>query len=195
MPFISGLLYVIGILALCALIYTWYKLVWFAVKMTALSSTLKKLQKKGMQIIWHKKLSKAVLGKRGEPTFDVVTPEQTYRISLLSFISTHGRWNIEKTREHYYAEARHFNKWFYKVHKHSGTAETEFDARRELVIQRAKLELPPRDDGVKQILLIWPTPKALTYSHARCEHLVTGSKLEHFEIMHAEDFLASLDTD
>jgi len=56
--------------------------------------------------------------------------------------------------------------------------------------RRAKLELPPRDDSVKQILLIWPKPGALTYSHARCEHLVTGSKLEHFTVMHAEDFLA-----
>ena len=187
------MLYALYGLIIITIIYIWYKLVWFAVKVMALSSTLKKLQKKGVQVIWHKKLSKAVFGKRGEPTFDVITPEQTYRISLLSFISTHGRWNIEKTKEHYYVEARHFNKWFYKVHKNSETAEIEFDARRELVIQRAKLELPPRDDSVKQILLIWPKPKNLTYSYARCEHLVNGSRFEHFEIMHAEDFLASVD--
>lgn len=187
------MLYALYGLIIITIIYVWYKLVWFAVKMIALSSTLKKLQKKGVQIIWHKKLSKSVLGKRGEATFDVITPKQTYRVSLLSFISTHGRWNVEKTREHYYAEARHFNKWFYKVHNHSGTAEVEFDARRELVIQRAELELPPRDDSVKQILLIWPTPKALTYSHARCEHLVNGSKFEHFEIMHAESFFEMVD--
>ena len=187
------MLYALYGLIIITIIYIWYKLVWFAVKVMALSSTLRKLQKKGVQVIWHKKLSKAVFGKRGEPTFDVITPEQTYRISLLAFISTHGRWNIEKTKEHYYVEARHFNKWFYKVHNNTETAETEFDARRELVIQRAELELPPRDDSVKQILLIWPKPKNLTYSHARCEHLVNGSKFEHFEIMHAEDFLASVD--
>ena len=193
MPFIQGLLYVIGLLVLCALFYTWYKLVWFAVKVMALSSTLKKLQEKGVQVIWHKKLSKAVFGKRGEPTFDVITPEQTYRVSLLSFISTHGRWNIEKTREHYYVEARHFNKWFYKVHNNTATAETEFDTRREMVIQRAELELPPKDESVKQILLVWPKPRALTYSHARCEHLTSGSRFEHFTVMHTEDFLELID--
>lgn len=186
-------LYALYILIVLAIIYTWYKFVWFAVKLMALSATLKKLQVKDVQVIWHKKLSKAVLGKRGEPTFDVITPEQTYRVSLLSFISTHGRWNIEKTKEHYYAEARHFNKWFYKVHNHSGTAETEFDARREMVIQRAKLELPPKDDSAKQILLIWPKPKNLTYSHARCEHLTSGSRFEHFTVMHTEDFLDMID--
>lgn len=188
-------LYALYVLIIIAIIYTWYKLVWFAVKVMALSSTLKKLEKKGVQVVWHKKLTSALFGKRGEPTFDVITPTDTYRVTLLSFISTHGRWNIEKTKEHYYAEARHFNKWFYKVHNHSGTAETEFDARRELVIQRAKLELPPKDDSAKQILLIWPKPKNLTYSHARCEHLVNGSKFEHFEIMHAEDFLELVDTE
>ena len=188
-------LYALYVLIIIAIIYTWYKLVWFAVKVMALSFTLKQLQKKGVQVVLHKKLTSALFGKRGEPAFDVITPTDTYRVTLLSFISTHGRWNIEKTKEHYYAEARHFNKWFYKVHNHSGTAETEFDARRELVIQRAKLELPPRDDSTKQILLIWPKPQNLTYSHARCEHLVSGSKFEHFEVMHAEDFLELVDTE
>lgn len=186
-------LYALYVLIIIAIIYIWYKLVWFAVKVMALSSTLKKLQKKGVQVIWHKKLSKAVFGKRGEPTFDVITPTDTYRVTLLSFISTHGRWNIEKTKEHYYAEARHFNKWFYKVHNHSGTAETEFDARREMVIQRAELELPPKDESVKQILLLWPKPRALTYSHARCDHLTSGSRFEHFTVMHTEDFLDMID--
>ena len=180
-------------LAIITTIYIIYKLAWYTVKIMALSSTLKKLQKKGVQVVWHKKLTSALFGKRGEPTFDVMTPEQTYRVSLLSFISTHGRWNIEKTKEHYYAEARHFNKWFYKVHNHSGTAETEFDARREMVIQRAKLELPPKDDSAKQILLIWPKPKNLTYSHARCDHLTSGSRFEHFTVMHTEDFLDMID--
>ena len=189
----QGLLYAIYVLVIAGIIYTWYKLVWFMLKLGALGKKLKKLQEKGVQVTWRKKLLSAGFGKRGAPTFDVVTPEQTYRVSLLSFISTHGRWNIEKTREHYFAEARHFNKWFYKVNKNTATAETEFDTRREMVIQRAELELPPYDDSVKQILLIWPKPKNLTYSHARCEHLVTGSKLEHFEIMYAEDFWALMD--
>lgn len=189
------MLYALYGLAIITTIYIIYKLAWYTVKIMALSSTLKKLEKKGVQLVWHKKLTSALFGKRGEPTFDAITPTDTYRITLLSFISTHGRWNIEKTKEHYYIEARHFNKWFYKVHKNTETAEVEFDARRELVIQRAKLELPPKDDSAKQILLIWPKPKNLTYSHARCEHLVSGSKFEHFEIMHAEDFLELVDTE
>ncbi len=187
------MIYALYGLAIITTVYIIYKIAWYTVKIMALSSTLKRLEKKGVQVVWHKKLTSALFGKRGEPTFDVITPTDTYRVTLLSFISTHGRWNIEKTKEHYYAEARHFNKWFYKVHKNSETAETEFDARRELVIQRAKLELPPKDDSAKQILLIWPKPKNLTYSYARCEHLVNGSRFEHFEIMHAEDFLASVD--
>ena len=189
------MIYALYGLAILTAVYIIYKIAWYTVKIMALSSTLKKLEKKNIQVTWHKQLPSALFGKRGEPTFDVITPTDTYRVTLLSFISTHGRWNIEKTKEHYYVEARHFNKWFYKVHKNTETAEVEFDARRELVIQRAELELPPRDDSVKQILLIWPKPQNLTYSHARCEHLVNGSKLEHFEIMHAENFLASLNTD
>ena len=184
------MIYALYGLAILTAVYIIYKIAWYTVKIMALSSTLKKLKKENIQVTWQKKLPSALFGKRGKPTFDVVTHTRTYRVTLLSFISTHGRWNIEKTKDHYYAEARHFNKWFYKVHKNTETAEVEFDARRELVIQRAKLELPPKDDSVEQILLIWPKPRAFTYSHARCEHLVTGSKLEHFSVMHAEDFLA-----
>ena len=92
------MLYALYGLIIITIIYIWYKLVWFAVKVMALSSTLRKLQKKGVQVIWHKKLSKAVFGKRGEPTFDVITHARTYRVTLLSFISTHGRWNIEKAK-------------------------------------------------------------------------------------------------
>ena len=183
------MIYALYGLAILTAIYIIYKIAWYTVKIMALSSTLKKLEKKNIQVTWHKQLTSALFGKRGEPTFDVITSTDTYRVTLLSIISTHGRWNIEKTKEHYYAEARHFNKWFYKVHKNTETAEIEFDARRELVIQRAKLELPPRDDSVKQILLIWPKPGAFTYSHAKCEHLGNGSRFEPFEIMHAENFL------
>ena len=85
------MIYALYGLAIITTVYIIYKIAWYTVKIMALSSTLKRLEKKGVQVVWHKKLTSALFGKRGEPTFDVITPTDTYRVTLLSFISTYKK--------------------------------------------------------------------------------------------------------
>lgn len=55
-----------------------------------------------------------VFGKKGLPDFIVKHKDKKYEISVLSFVSTHGRWNIEKTRTRFFIESRRASKIFYK---------------------------------------------------------------------------------
>lgn len=175
-------------LSICALaVYTVYKVIWYFLKMIFLKSKLKRL---GETVKLERGIFDMMMNKKGVVDFTVDTHKETYEVSVISFISNHGRWNIEKSREGYFVEARRPNKLFFEARKHSERPDSEVDYRRESKFQRVKLMLEPKDDpNVKQILLIYPRPRMLTYAHTRLEYLDTGSVIEGYEIMYLEDFL------
>lgn len=169
------------------IIYTIYKVIWYLLKMLALKMKLKKL---GESIKFERGIFDMMLNKKGVVDFTVDTHTVTYEVSVLSFISNHGRWNIEKSRNGYFVEARRPNKLFFEARKHSERPESEVDYRRESKFQRTELLLEAKNSpNVKQILLIYPRPKMLTYAHIRLEYLNTGSIVEGYEIMYLDDFL------
>ena len=112
----SAIIYAIGVLLLAALLYGCYKIVWYIVKMLKFTRFAKELTKKGATVEQRRGIVGTVFGKKGLPDFIVKYHDKKYEISVLSFISTHGRWNIEKTRTRFFIESRRASKIFYKKH-------------------------------------------------------------------------------
>ena len=187
---------VLLILLLILLVCVVYKLCWYAVKLIALKSMLKDFNTGDIQITFSRKLRRMAFGPRGQTDFVIKTPKEQYAVSVISFISVHGRWNIEKTRHSYYVEARRRNNIFYRLENNSGT-EPEFarEYRRESRFQRSELHLSTEkiDSEKKRILLIYPRPLVLTYTDTNLHYLNPGDRIEDYEIMYADELLALLE--
>ena len=171
-------------------IYTIYKVIWYIIKMCSFKKKIKAL---GSSVKLERGIFDIMLGKKGVVDFTVDTPKVKYEVSVLSFISNHGRWNIEKMGNGYCAEAYRTNKIFFNAEKHSERPESVIDYRGESRFQRTELLLDKKEDpSVKQILLIYPRPQMLTYAHTRLDLLDSGSVVEGHEIMYLEDLINDL---
>ena len=171
------------------IIYAIYKVIWYTIKMLSFKKKINKINSDTVNVKYQRGFLNMIFGKKGYIDFVVTTPNEKYAVSVISFISTHSRWNIEKTRSTYYVEARRRNEIFYRVDNNSHSPEHAKEYRRESRFARCELYLQPKDERFdKQILLIYPKPKLLTYTDVRFDFLLTGSKIEDHEIMHADDF-------
>ena len=92
------------------ILYTVYKIIWYVLVMTKFRFKIKKLNRKDMIVKYKRSLLGTIFGKKGEIDFLLDTPGSTVTVSVITFISVHGRWNIEKARNNYYIEARRKNK-------------------------------------------------------------------------------------
>ena len=171
------------------IIYTVYKIIWYTIKMLSFKRKIKNINSDTVKVEFRRGLFQIVFGKKGYVDFVVTTPNGSFAISVISFISTHSRWNIEKTRSTFYVEARRKNVIFYRVDNNSHSPEHAKLYRRESRFARCELCLQNKEENIdKQILLIYPKPKLLTYTDVRFDYLLTGSKIADHEIMHADDF-------
>lgn len=172
------------------ILYTMYKVVWYSIKMLSLKRKLKEMNS-GSTVVYPKRnFIKTIFGNKGFPDFVITTPNTSCEVSIISFISTHSRWNIEKTHSDYYIEVRKKNNVFYKAERTTGT-EPEYarDYRRETRFIRSKLFISPFNEKFdKQILLIYPRPQHLTYTENRHEHITSGSLVGGHEIMYEDAF-------
>ncbi len=188
-------IYLILLLLILLLIYVLRKLGGYAVKLITLRSLLKDYNTGDVQITFLRKLHHMAFGPRGETDFLIETPKGRYAVSVISFILDTGRWNIEKTRNSYYVEARRRNDIFYRVENNSGT-EPEFarDYRRESRIQRSELHLSTqKSDSEKRILLFYPHPLLLTYTDSQIHYLNPGDRIEDYEVMYADELIELLE--
>ena len=188
-------IYLILILLTLSLFYVLRKMFRYTVKLVTLKSLLKDYNSDKIKITFLRKLRHIAFGPRGQTDFIIETPKKRYVVSVISFILENGRWNIEKTRNSYYVEARRRNDIFYRVEKNSGT-EPEFarDYRRESRIQRSELHLSTqKSDSEKRILLIYPHPLLLTYTDSQIHYLNPGDRIEDYEIMYADELIALLE--
>ena len=181
--------YVAVIALILAALYTLYKIIWYSLKMYALSRRINRVGSASSRLTRHRGILGTIFGQKGAPDFTLSTDNDTYEVSILSFISTHSRWNIEKSREGYFAEARKKNLIFYKTEVHGAQPGHAIDYRRESRFQRSRLHLTPHGN-VKQILMIYPTPTHLTYTQSQYEYLSAGSKIDSYTVMHANDLFA-----
>ena len=188
-------IYILLLLLPLLLFFVLRKLGGYAVKLITLKSLLKDYNTGDIKITFVRKLHRMAFGPRGQTDFVIETPKKKYAVSVISFLLDTGRWNIEKTRNRYYVEARRRNDIFYRVENNSGT-EPEFarDYRRESRFQRSELHLSTlKSDSEKRILLIYPCPLSLTYTDSNIHYLNPGDRIEDYEIMYADELLEMLE--
>ena len=185
-----GIMYVALIAAVLFVLYSIYKVIWYIVKILVLFGKVSKLARGGVTVQWLRHPLKIIFGQKGVPIFTVGMSGKNYEVSVLSFISTHSRWNIEKTRTRYLFEVRKYNKIQYNVYNNSGTEpELSKEYRRETRLYRKELYVSPISEAYeKQIWLVFPKPRLLTYTDTGWEYLIAGNIVGGHEIMYAKDF-------
>ncbi len=184
--------YVIVTLFAIYFLYLCYKVLWYLLKIMCFQIKLKKLQNKGYRIKRKRSVVAMFFGKKGVLDFSVETQNQKYDVYLLSFLSTHGRWNIEKGEDCYFVEARRYNRVFYNAYRNSSDEpghSREF--RRESPFWKCVFHLPQADASSeeKRIVLAYPTPRLLTYTDKKFEYLQNGSVFDGYTVMLWNDFL------
>ena len=177
--FFEALLVALSVIAFAALVYGLYKTIWYIIKMVSFTKITKKLTEQGADVQKLRKTKDIVFGKKGEPDFIITCKDKKYEISVLSFISTHGRWNIEKTRTHFFIESRRGSKFFYKMHVNSNAPEHVREYKNEVRISRKELYITPIDVSFeKQIFLLYPYPKRITYTNTQYNEVYIGNSVE-----------------
>ena len=173
------IIYAIGILFLAAVIYGLYKIVWYTITMIVFTKFAKKITKKGAVVEQKRGVLGIVFGKKGLCDYIIKYKDKKYEISVLSFVSTHGRWNIEKTSTRFFIESRRASKIFYKKHVNSSLPNHALEYKSEVRVSRKELNITPVDLSFeKQIFLLYPYPKKITYTDAHYNELRVGDKVE-----------------
>ena len=180
-------IYVLEILLLAAALYGLYKIVWYTVKMVALKLFARKLTKKGAVVEQKRGVLSIAFGKKGTVDYIIEYKGKKYEVSVLSFISSHGRWNIERARDCFFIESRRASKIFYKRRVHSGVPDHALEYKGELRVSRKELNVTPIDPSFeKQIFLLYPYPKRITYTDTNYNELYVGDKVEGHVLMNVE---------
>lgn len=187
--------YVLCILFSIYFFYTCYKFLWYLIKIASFRKSLKKLQQMGYRIEKKRSTTSMFWGKKGLLDFCIEIDGEKYEAYLLSFLSTHGRWNIERGENHYYAEARRYNRVFYNAYNNSSD-EPDFsrEFRRESGFCRCVFHLPEMDVSKDQnkLILVYPTPRLLTYTEKKFEYLKSGSVFHGYKVVYFDDLWAFL---
>ena len=176
---IYAILVALSVIAFAVFVYGVYKTIWYIIKLVSFTKIIKKLTEQGADVQKLRKAKDIVFGKKGEPDFIITCKDKKYEISVLSFISTHGRWNIEKTRTRFFIESRRGSKFFYKMHVNSNAPEHVREYKNEVRISRKELYITPIDESFeKQIFLLYPYPKRITYTNAQYNEVYIGNEVE-----------------
>ena len=123
----------------------------------------------------------------------VKTKDKTYSVAVLSFAVTRARWNIEKSGERYYVEERVYNSLFYNVYNNSGTEpEHSKDYKRETRIARKRLYISDEKTEDEKILLVYPKPKALTFTYPRFDYINSGDNVFGYKVLFEDDFFEKI---
>ena len=188
MLFVSAFFIVFAFLLWLLFLYAVYKTIWYTIKMRSLKSFIQDMQESGAVVEPQRKFSDMIFGKKGEADYIISADGKKYEISVLSFVSTRGRWNVEKTRNHYYVECRRQNKLVYSQYVNSNASHHVAEYRGESRFSRKELFLTPMDESFeKQILLVYPWPNRITYTDARYNEIGSGEKIEGHVVMNIED--------
>ena len=180
--------YVIAILIALAILYAILKIIWYTVKMLALRSFMKDLGKsEEIQVISHRSLIKTCFSTKGEIDYTVITKDKTYKISILTFISTRGRWNFEKGKDGYFIECRRRHLFFYKKVKHSEMPEHALMYKGETKFVKTELSIPKvTDDNERCIFLLYPWPRTVSHTDAKFQELFPADSVAGITLMDAE---------
>ena len=189
----------VALLVLFTIYFTYlcYKVLWYLVKIASFRNKLRTLQKQGYRVEAKRSILSMFLGKKGLLDLCIEIDGKEYEMYLLSFISTHGRWNIEKEKDLYYAEARRYNRIFYNAYRNSSD-EPEFsrEFRRESGFRRCIFHLPQENASPddRKIILVYPTPRCLSHTEKKFEYMKSGSVFHGYTVVYLKDFAKHLKT-
>lgn len=184
----------LAVFAVLLAVYALCKVIWYTIKMLVFRFKLGKLKSKGLALEFKRPFYKMIFGKKGETDFIVSNKRERYAVSVISFVSTRGRWNIEQGRDDPYIEVRRYNRIFFNLYQNSGTEpEHSKDYRRETRWIRRRLYVSPEEAcSDKRVLLMHPRPKLLTYTDTRFRYLGAGDSVFGYQIMYASDLFDAL---
>lgn len=158
--------------------------------LSALKKQFKQLTQAGITVTYKRKLREIVFGKKGSVDIVLAKDGKLYGIALLTHRLSMGRWNIEKTRRHYYFEI-YLPSVFYRLNNSSENIPDHVkDFGREQQARREEMNFFPTAEGYDKLyLLVYPTPKNLTYTETRYTHLQQGDRISDFELIFADQLL------
>ena len=182
--FIRLICYVLLFYLFSLTVYGCYKVIWYTVKMILLRRFVRKLTQMGVEVEQQRAFLNIILGQRGMPDYIMTYQGKRYEISVLSYISTHGRWNVEKTRTRYLIESRRSSELFYNRYVNNSAPDHVAEYKNELSLSRQEFFVSPIDPTYgQQIYLLYPYPKHFTYTDAHYNDLYVGDKVEGHVIM------------
>ncbi|MBQ4111878.1 MAG: hypothetical protein IJD38_03675 [Clostridia bacterium] len=186
---IQIIIYLLTFLACVIFLYSIYKVIWYAIKTTSFRSMMMSLNDEdGIRVESLRSFWNMILGARGDPDYYVTVKGKRYEISVLSFITIHGRWSLEKTRTGHVIEARRLATFFYSKKQHLSVAGSEHERKRELRLIHKPLYLTKKDEEyAMQILLVYPEPMRITYSDHQYTELQSGDTVADHTIMNVQD--------
>ena len=180
----------LAILLCFHVLYACLKVIGYLFKIKAFSSFMKRIGKKeGVNVRKERTLFKTCFGQKGEVDYTVTANGKTYEICVLTFMSTRGRWNFEMNGKETFIECRRRPRFFYKKRAHAEMPEHALDYISEKRFARKPFTFTDVTDRYeKQIILLFPWPKCVSYTDNHYHELSSGDLLEGHTIMHTEEF-------
>ncbi|MBQ7826839.1 MAG: hypothetical protein IJX47_00950 [Clostridia bacterium] len=183
---IQALLMTLEICLVFAFLRCIYRWIRYFFRLCALRKTFKKLTRAGITVTYKRKLRQIVFGKKGGVDIVLTVGEKKYGIALLTHRLGMGRWNIERTRSHYYFEVRKSSVLFNLQRSSENLPDHVKDFGKEKQVSRKLLDLSASAEEYDRLyLLVYPKPKYLTYTETRYQYLYEGDPLEDYEILFA----------
>lgn len=193
---IEILYYILLFYACVIILYSIYKVIWYTVKMLSFGVRMKRLGKNHVRVERLRNLMAIVFGSKGDPDYYVTVGDKRYEVSVLSFISIHGRWIFEMRTACFRIEARRLRDLIYSEKKHRGMAGGPHEYKHEIRISRKELKLTPTEEEYAgQILLLYPTPKRIVCVDHRYRELQSGDTVEGHTVMNMQSFLDLIQKD
>lgn len=188
---IQIVIYLLILLAWILYFYAVYKVIWYIVKMFSFRSKMRKLgREEGIVVEELRGLKGILFGTKGEADYYVTVKGKRFEVSVISFISVHGRWSFEKTRTGHLIEARRPPEFFYSKKRHLSVADSVHERKNELRLSRKALVLTPEEEEyAMQILLVYPTPMRITYADHKYTEIHSGDTVAGHTVMNMRDFL------
>ena len=156
---ITVLYYLLLFYSLVLFLYGVFKVIWYTVVMLSLPVKMNCLKKNGARVERLRSLWAMVFGRKGDPAYYVTVGAKRYEVTVLSFISIHGRWIFEMRTSKFRIEARRLRSHFYSEKKHRGMGGSDIEYKNEFRISRKELFLTPiEEEYAGQLLLLYPAP-------------------------------------
>ena len=165
-------------------IFRWIR---YVHRLHTLKTIFKQMEKTGVAVTYNRKLRNIIFGKQGGVDIILSKDGQKYGIALLTHRLSMGRWNIEKTRKRFFFEV-YLSTVFYRLNNSSENIPDhvkEFGREREAV--RKELNLTAEADRFHKLcLLVYPSPKHLTYTETRHRQISRGDRIEQYDVIFAD---------